>query len=43
MFDSVTTMGQAMAKSGINLSLGYVEDFSWLTSGGQPGKTGWAI
>jgi porin len=40
MFDSITAMGQAMAKSGIYLSLGYVEDFSWLTSGGQPGKNG---
>jgi porin len=40
MFDSVTAMGQAMAQSGIYVSLGYVEDFSWLTTGGQPGKTG---
>jgi porin len=40
MFDSVTAMGHALAQSGIYLSLGYVEDFSWLTTGGQPGKTG---
>ena len=40
MFDSVTAMGQALAQSGIYLSLDYIEDFSWLTTGGQPGKTG---
>ena len=40
MFDSITAMGQAMAKSGIYFSLGYVEDFSWLTTGGAPGKNG---
>src|SRR5580693_8865820 len=41
MFDSVTAMGQDMGKNGIYLSLGYVEDFSWLTSGGAPrGRTG---
>jgi porin len=40
MFDSITAMGQSMKNSGIYLSLGYVEDLSWLTTGGQPGKTG---
>jgi carbohydrate-selective porin OprB len=40
MFDSITAMGQAMAKSGIYFSLGYVEDISVLASGGQPGHTG---
>jgi porin len=40
MFDSITAMGQQMGKNGIFFSLGYVEDFSWLTQGGQPGKNG---
>src|ERR1700733_11215126 len=40
MFDSVTAMGQQMAQSGIYVSLGYVEDFSWLTAGGKPGNPG---
>ena len=40
MFDSVTAMGQELGKNGVYLSLGYVEDFSWLTSGGIPGHTG---
>ena len=33
-------MGQEMGKNGIYMSLGYIEDLSALTSGGQSGKNG---
>ncbi|HEY4040417.1 MAG TPA: carbohydrate porin [Rhodopila sp.] len=40
MFDSINAMGKQMAASGIYPTLGYVEDFSWLTTGGQESKHG---
>jgi carbohydrate-selective porin OprB len=40
MFDSISAMGQAMAKSGIYFTLGYTEDVTALVSGGVPGNNG---